>query len=256
METTLIIDSETELARAKALVDQLWGSEDAAALARLKAQAGLIAAYEDERHPRKPKFNIDEVMSRPGYDEDGHRVTSNFRLVRRYAKTPEKFRSIYGDEQVWIAMAEVHYEDFKPVAFLRRAWARPLSRLSQKRPTRPRSSPNCVVRSRRCSTLSISRFSTSGRTSVRIGSQENIRHMLGSLLVVSPRIRCRSVWRYTSKCGGTRRESTSFERSARAERDQNILCHWCATPLLVPYMFVHRLAGAASVDFIHSARIP
>jgi HTH-type transcriptional regulator/antitoxin HigA len=52
MEATLIlIDSDAELARARALVDRLMASDDAADLARLAAQARLIAAYEEERWP-------------------------------------------------------------------------------------------------------------------------------------------------------------------------------------------------------------
>jgi HTH-type transcriptional regulator/antitoxin HigA len=54
MDTTLIlIDSDTELARAHALVEQLWDSTRPAVIARLQAQAGLIAAYEESKWPRK-----------------------------------------------------------------------------------------------------------------------------------------------------------------------------------------------------------
>jgi HTH-type transcriptional regulator / antitoxin HigA len=52
MEATLIvIDSQAELARARALVDRLMASNDPADLARLAAQARLIAAYEEEQWP-------------------------------------------------------------------------------------------------------------------------------------------------------------------------------------------------------------
>jgi len=55
MEATLIlIDSDAELARARALIDRLWNSEDAADVARLQAQARLIAAYEESKWPRRP----------------------------------------------------------------------------------------------------------------------------------------------------------------------------------------------------------
>ena len=55
MDATLIlIDSEAELARARALVDRLMGSNDPAALAWLAAQARLIAAYEQEKWPPRP----------------------------------------------------------------------------------------------------------------------------------------------------------------------------------------------------------
>ena len=49
MDATLIlIDSDAELARARALVDQLWNSNNPADVARLEAQVRLIAAYEKE----------------------------------------------------------------------------------------------------------------------------------------------------------------------------------------------------------------
>ena len=52
--TLIVIDSNAELARARALVDRLWNSEDAADIARLQAQARLIAAYEESKWPRRP----------------------------------------------------------------------------------------------------------------------------------------------------------------------------------------------------------
>jgi HTH-type transcriptional regulator/antitoxin HigA len=45
--TLIVIDSDSEFARARALVDRLWSSEDPADVARLQAQARLIAAYEE-----------------------------------------------------------------------------------------------------------------------------------------------------------------------------------------------------------------
>jgi HTH-type transcriptional regulator/antitoxin HigA len=54
--TLIVIDSDAELARAHALVDRLMASDDPADIARLSAQARLIAAYEQERWlPRPPK---------------------------------------------------------------------------------------------------------------------------------------------------------------------------------------------------------
>jgi HTH-type transcriptional regulator/antitoxin HigA len=52
--TLIVIDSDAELVRARALVDRLWDSEDPADIARLQAQARLIAAYEESRWPRRP----------------------------------------------------------------------------------------------------------------------------------------------------------------------------------------------------------
>jgi len=55
MDATLVlIDSDAELARARALVDRLWDSDDPADIARLQAQARLIAAYEESKWPRRP----------------------------------------------------------------------------------------------------------------------------------------------------------------------------------------------------------
>ena len=55
MDATLIlIDSDAELARARALVDRLWHSDDPADIARLEAQARLIAAFEETKWPRRP----------------------------------------------------------------------------------------------------------------------------------------------------------------------------------------------------------
>lgn len=54
MDATLIlIDGDAELARARLLVERLWGSSDLADLARLEAQARLIAAYEERKWPRR-----------------------------------------------------------------------------------------------------------------------------------------------------------------------------------------------------------
>jgi len=49
--TLIIVDGDAELARAHALVAALWNSSDARDLARLEAQARLIAAYEQRKWP-------------------------------------------------------------------------------------------------------------------------------------------------------------------------------------------------------------
>lgn len=51
--TLIVIDSDAELARARALVDRLIASTDPADHARLEAQARLIAAYEETKWPRR-----------------------------------------------------------------------------------------------------------------------------------------------------------------------------------------------------------
>ena len=52
--TLIVIDSDAELVRARALVDRLWDSENPSDIARLQAQARLIAAYEESKWPRRP----------------------------------------------------------------------------------------------------------------------------------------------------------------------------------------------------------
>ena len=54
MDATLVlIDSDAELLRARALVEQLWNSSVPADVARLEAQARLIAAYEEKKWSRR-----------------------------------------------------------------------------------------------------------------------------------------------------------------------------------------------------------
>jgi HTH-type transcriptional regulator / antitoxin HigA len=57
----ILIDSAAELARARALVDRLWESGDPADIARLQAQARLIAAYEESKWPRRPPNTADLI---------------------------------------------------------------------------------------------------------------------------------------------------------------------------------------------------
>ena len=53
--TLIIIENDNDHAQAKALIDELMGSEDAADRARMMAQARLIEAYERSRWPgRRP----------------------------------------------------------------------------------------------------------------------------------------------------------------------------------------------------------
>jgi len=51
--TLIVIDSDAELVRARALVDRLMTSDAPADIARLAAQARLIAAYEENKWPRR-----------------------------------------------------------------------------------------------------------------------------------------------------------------------------------------------------------
>jgi HTH-type transcriptional regulator/antitoxin HigA len=56
MDATLIlIDGDAELARARALVDRLWDSNDPTDMAR------LVAAYEEHKWPRRPPSTADLI---------------------------------------------------------------------------------------------------------------------------------------------------------------------------------------------------
>ncbi len=59
--TLVVIENDAELARALALVDRLWTSDDPADIARLRAQAQLIAAYEESKWPRRPPRTADLI---------------------------------------------------------------------------------------------------------------------------------------------------------------------------------------------------
>src|ERR1700757_2821538 len=59
--TLIVIDSDEELSRARALVDRLWDSENPVDIARLRAQARLIAAYEESKWPRRPSSTAELI---------------------------------------------------------------------------------------------------------------------------------------------------------------------------------------------------
>ena len=69
--TLIVIDGDAELARARALVDRLMASEEPADVARLQAQARLIAAYEQEKWPPHSPKAADTIR----YLMDQHGLT-------------------------------------------------------------------------------------------------------------------------------------------------------------------------------------
>jgi HTH-type transcriptional regulator/antitoxin HigA len=72
MDATLIlIDSDEELARARALVNRLMISDNPSDLARLQAQARLVAAYEETKWPRRPPSTAEMIR----YLMDQHGLT-------------------------------------------------------------------------------------------------------------------------------------------------------------------------------------
>lgn len=72
MDATLVlIDNDGELARAHKLIDRLMDSGEADDIARLRAQARLIAAYEEEKWPRRAPRTADVIR----YLMDQHGLT-------------------------------------------------------------------------------------------------------------------------------------------------------------------------------------
>jgi HTH-type transcriptional regulator/antitoxin HigA len=69
--TLIVIDSDAELARARALVDRLMASGDPTCIALLQAQARLIAAYEETKWPRTRPSTADLIR----YLMDQHGLT-------------------------------------------------------------------------------------------------------------------------------------------------------------------------------------
>jgi HTH-type transcriptional regulator/antitoxin HigA len=69
--TLIVIDSDAELARARALVHRLMTSNKPADIARLEAQARLISAYEEAKWPRRAPSPADIVR----YLMDQHGLT-------------------------------------------------------------------------------------------------------------------------------------------------------------------------------------
>ncbi|MGH6789698.1 MAG: helix-turn-helix domain-containing protein [Pseudolabrys sp.] len=59
--TLIVIDSDAELARARALVERLMASDDPHDIARLQAQARLIAAHEEMEWPRRAPRTADVI---------------------------------------------------------------------------------------------------------------------------------------------------------------------------------------------------
>ena len=83
MDATLVlIDSDSELARARGLVDRLWESDKPADIARLQAQARLIAAYEESKWPRTPPSTADLIRHLMDQHGRGHEIDRCVRQAR------------------------------------------------------------------------------------------------------------------------------------------------------------------------------
>ena len=100
--TLIVIDSEAELARARALVDRLMQSDDPADTALLAAQARLVAAHEEAKWPSRAP-NAAEVIR---YLLDQHRL-GRADLVSLLGTTPGRVDEILrGQRQLSLAMVQ------------------------------------------------------------------------------------------------------------------------------------------------------
>ena len=103
MDATLVlIDSEGELLRARALVDQLWNSNDPADVARLEAQARLIAAYEEMKWPRRPPSVADLI--RHLMDQHGLARADLIPLLGTPSRVSEVMRGKNGSAWRWCSV--------------------------------------------------------------------------------------------------------------------------------------------------------
>ena len=102
MEATLIvIDSDDELARARSLVDRLMNSDKPADVARLAAQARLIAAYEEEKWP--PRLPSPAEVIRYLMDQHGLKRADLVPLLRSADRVEDILR---GRRQLTLPMVQ------------------------------------------------------------------------------------------------------------------------------------------------------
>ena len=99
--TLIVIDSDAELARARGLVDRLMDSEDPGDIARLAAQARLIASYEEDRWPPRRPSTAEVVR----YLMDQHRLTrADMALLLGTASRVSEI--LHGQRQLSLAMVQ------------------------------------------------------------------------------------------------------------------------------------------------------
>ena len=125
--TVILIDSEDELARARALVAYLVDSDDAGDLARLEAQARLIGAYESQRWPARlptPASVIEHLM-----DQHGLSRADMIPLLGTLSRVSEV---LAGNKRLSLAMIQRLRKRFHiPAGLLLEAPSRPAGRVTR-----------------------------------------------------------------------------------------------------------------------------
>ena len=128
--TLIVIDSDAELLRAYALVDRLMASDDPADIARLAAQARLIACYEEEKWP--PRRPSPAAIIRYLMDQHGLTRSDMVPLLGSSDRVSEVLRS---QRQLSLAMIRRLRARFRvPADLLLPPIATPSPRRSARRP--------------------------------------------------------------------------------------------------------------------------
>src|SRR6202030_871804 len=136
--TLIVIDSDAELSRARALVDRLWGSDDAADMARLQAQARLIAAYEESKWPRRPPSTAELI--RHLMDQHGLTRADMIPILGTPSRVSEVLR---GKKELSMAMVQRLRARFRVPADL--LIPPPKKSRSAARPNEPQPEFGCVL---------------------------------------------------------------------------------------------------------------
>jgi HTH-type transcriptional regulator/antitoxin HigA len=128
--TLIVIDSDAELARARALVERLMASEDPGDIARLAAQARLIASYEEDKWP--PRRSSASAVIRYLMDQHGLTRTDMAPLLGTASRVSEVLR---GQRQLSLAMVQRLRARFRvPADLLLPPVTRPRARRKARRP--------------------------------------------------------------------------------------------------------------------------
>ena len=127
--TMILIDSDAELIRARALVDQLWNSNDPTDIVRLEAQARLISAYEERKWPRRSP----SVASMINHLMDQHGLTRADMVVPILVSPSRVSEVLRGKKGLSMAMVQRLRARFHVAADL---LLPPLKKAPSRRPTR------------------------------------------------------------------------------------------------------------------------
>jgi HTH-type transcriptional regulator / antitoxin HigA len=126
--TLIVIDSAAELTRARALVDRLMTSDSLNDIARLEAQARLIAAYEETKWPRRPPNTA--TLIRYLMDQHGLKRADMVPILGTPSRVSEILR---GRKQLSMAMMQRLRARFRISADLLLPPPRPARRRSSRR---------------------------------------------------------------------------------------------------------------------------